>query len=142
MWCATQALNGVLCCGAVEDWSTHMIGHELTAFFGVAHAESLAIVLPGLWQHLFENKKDKLAQMARRLWHVTEGDVDSQARAAIDKTVAFFHSVDMPTRLSDYNISAAELGKVVNRFTERGTVLGEHQSIDAPQVENILKLCI
>ncbi len=142
MWAATHALNGIISCGVVEDWSTHMIGHELTAFFGVAHAESLAIVLPGMWQHQFENKKAKLAQLARRIWHVVDGSVDTQARAAIEKTVAFFHSVHMPTRLSDYHISKADIEKVVERFRQRGTTLGEHQNIQANQVREILTLCL
>jgi NADP-dependent alcohol dehydrogenase len=142
MWAATHALNGIISCGVVEDWSTHMIGHELTAFFGVAHAESLAIVLPSMWQHQFENKKAKLAQLARRIWHVVDGNVDTQARAAIEKTVAFFHSVNMPTCLSHYNISKADIEKVVERFRQRGTTLGEHQAIRADQIREILTLCL
>ncbi len=142
MWAATCALNGTLSRGVVEDWTTHGIGHELTAFFGVDHAESLAIVMPALWQHQFEKKKGKLAQLAGRIWHVTKGDEDSQARAAIEKTVEFFHSVDMPTRLSDYNITKTDIQKVVDRFEKRGTILGEHKNIKAPQVEEILKLCL
>lgn len=142
MWAATCALNGVLSCGVVQDWTTHGIGHELTAFFGVAHAESLAIVMPALWQHQFEQKKGKLAQLARRVWHVIQGDEDSQARAAIEKTVEYFHSVEMPTRLSDYDITEADIQKVVERFGQRGDVLGEHKNIKAPQVEEILKLCL
>lgn len=142
MWAATHALNGMIACGVVEDWATHMIGHELTAFFGVAHAESLAIVLPGMWQHQFANKKDKLAQLARRIWHVVDGNVDTQARAAIEKTVAFFHSVNMPTRLSHYNISKNDIEKVVLRFRQRGTTLGEHQAIRADQIREILTLCL
>ena len=139
MWSATWALNGWINVGVVQDWGTHMIGHELTAFFGIAHAESLAIVLPGMWNHQFDNKKGKLAQLARRIWHVTDGDETSQARAAIEKTEAFFHSVDMPTRLSHYGIDEAGLAKVVDRFTERGTVLGEHQNIAAKEVGEILR---
>ncbi|HML76706.1 MAG TPA: iron-containing alcohol dehydrogenase [Anaerohalosphaeraceae bacterium] len=142
MWAATHALNGIISCGVVEDWSTHMIGHELTAFFGVAHAESLAIVLPGMWQHQFANKKAKLAQLARRIWHVVDGNVDTQARAAIEKTAAFFHSVNMPTCLSHYNITKADIEKVVERFRQRGTTLGEHQAIRADQIREILTLCL
>lgn len=142
MWAATHALNGIISCGVVEDWSTHMIGHELTAFFGVAHAESLAIVLPGMWQHQFANKKAKLAQLARRIWHVVDGNVDTQARAAIEKTVGFFHSVNMPTCLSHYNITKADIEKVVERFRQRGTTLGEHQAIRADQIRKILTLCL
>lgn len=139
MWCTTQALNGLIGCGVVQDWTTHMIGHELTAFFGVAHAESLAIVLPGVWEHQFDNKKGKLAQLARRMWHVTNGDEVSQARAGIKKTEAFFHSVGMPTRLGDYNITEAGIAKVVDRFEQRQTVLGEHQNIAAREIGQILR---
>jgi NADP-dependent alcohol dehydrogenase len=142
MWAATCALNGTLSRGVVEDWSTHEIGHELTAFFGVDHAESLAIVLPGVWKHQFENKKGKLAQLARRVWHITGGDEDSQAKAAIEKTVQFFHSIQMPTRLSDYGIQESGIQKVVNRFRQRGTVMGEHQNIRAEEVGQILRLCL
>lgn len=142
MWAATCALNGTLSRGVAEDWSTHEIGHELTAFFGVDHAESLAIVMPGVWRHQFENKKGKLAQLARRVWQILDGDEDSQASAAIEKTVQFFHSIDMPTRLADFGISEADVPKVVERFRLRKTVMGEHQNIRAEQVSEILRLCL
>ena len=46
MWAANQALNGLIGSGVSQDWATHMIGHELTAAYGVDHARSLAIVQP------------------------------------------------------------------------------------------------
>jgi len=142
MWCAAQALNGLTACGMVEDWATHMIGHELTAFFGLAHAESLAVVMPGVWRFEKESKKMKLAQLAERVWGVGEGSVDEKAEAGIKKTVAFFESVEMPTRLSDYGIGAEGIKRVVDRFSKRGTVLGENQDIDAERVGRILGLCM
>lgn len=142
MWTATHALNGILSCGVVQDWTTHAIGHELTAFFGLDHAETLAIVMPALWQHQFDYKKGKLAQLARRIWHITQGDTDSQARSAIEKTAAFFHSVKMPTRLGDYRISQPDIGKVVERFRKRGSTIGEHKNITADQIAEILGLCL
>ena len=33
-WCATCGLNYWLAVGTIQDWSTHRIGHELTAFYG------------------------------------------------------------------------------------------------------------
>jgi len=138
MWCTTQALNGWINCGVVQDWSTHMIGHELTAFFGVDHAESLAVVLPGVWTHQFAKKRAKLAQLARRIWHQTQGDEDTQARAAMERTEAFFHAVGMPTRLSDYGIDRDGIQRVVQRFAERDTRLGEHQDIGPAEIEKIL----
>lgn len=138
MWCATQALNGLIACGVVQDWSTHMIGHELTAFFGLDHAESLAVVMPSLWEIQKQSKKQKLAQLAERVFGVTEGSLDQKADAAIERTVEFFHSVSMPTRFSDFNITADDITKVVSRFEKRGTVLGENKDINAEQIQKIL----
>jgi NADP-dependent alcohol dehydrogenase len=142
MWCATMALNSLIGCGVAQDWSTHMIGHELTAFFGLDHAESLAIVMPAVWRHQKHNKLAKLAQLAERLWDVREGNVSEKADAAIEKLVEFFHHLDMPTRLSDYGISGEEVRRVADRFAARGKILGEHNNITHSQVWEILNLCL
>lgn len=44
MWAATQALNKWIAQGVIQDWSTHMIGHELTAYLGMDHARTLACI--------------------------------------------------------------------------------------------------
>ena len=49
MWAATRALNGLIGAGVPQDWATHMLGHELTAMHGSDHAQTLAVVLPALW---------------------------------------------------------------------------------------------
>lgn len=133
MWTATLALNTLIGCGVTQDWSTHMIGHELTAFYGLDHAETLAIVMPGVWDYKFAAKKEKLQQFGRRVWNV------KTARQAISETEGFFHSVGMPTRFSDYGIRAAEAAaKVSARFKERGDIFGEHGDIDAAAAKKIL----
>ncbi len=142
MWCTTQALNGTIACGAVGDWSTHMIGHELTAFWGLAHAESLAVVLPGVWKHQFENKKEKLAKFGERVWNLNHDTNDENAVLAIERTVEFFHSVGMPTSLADYNICKDDIAKVSDRFKQRNTIVGEHQNIGHKEVGEILTLCL
>jgi NADP-dependent alcohol dehydrogenase len=133
MWSATMALNNLIGCGMPQDWSTHMIAHELTAFYGLDHAETLAIVLPGVWQYKLTAKKKKLEQYGRRVWNV------KTAKEAILKTETFFHSLKMPTRFGDYKISAKEAArKVRERFAERETVLGEHGDITPAAVAKIL----
>ena len=142
VWSATQALNGWLGQGVPQDWSTHMIGHELTAFFGLAHAESLAIVMPSLFRHELTRKRAKLAQFARRVWHVNEPDDHKAAEVAVARTEDFFHSLGMKTRLADYGISRPEAAKkVFGRFRARAARLGEHQAIDAAMAAEILMAC-
>lgn len=141
MWCATQALNGLIGCGVVQDWATHMIGHELTALFGLDHAQTLAIVLPGLLRHQREAKLGKLAQYGRRVWGIRDLSDAETADAAIARTEAFFREVGAPTRLSDCNLTPADCQPIVDRFAQRGTKLGERKAITAQEVAEILALC-
>src|SRR5690606_30000962 len=64
MWCATLALNGLIGQGVPGDWSTHMIGHEITAIYGLDHAQTLAIVFPAAMSVRREGKRAKLLQYA------------------------------------------------------------------------------
>jgi NADP-dependent alcohol dehydrogenase len=42
MLLANQALNGFIGSGVPQDWATHMIGHEITAFYGLDHAQKFS----------------------------------------------------------------------------------------------------
>jgi NADP-dependent alcohol dehydrogenase len=63
MWAATQALNGLIGAGVPQDWATHMLGHELTAMHGLDHAQTLAIVLPALWNEKRDTKRASCCSM-------------------------------------------------------------------------------
>jgi len=139
MWSATVALNGLIGVGVPQDWVTHMIGHELTAFHGIDHARTLAIVLPGTMNIKRENKKEKILQYGKRIWGITTGTDDEKIDAAIAKTVEFFESVGLPTTLHDYNVGEETIAKIVARFEKRPFKLGEKADIDFNQVEQILK---
>jgi NADP-dependent alcohol dehydrogenase len=88
MWAATMALNGLIKCGVPEDWSTHLIGHEITALHGIDHARTLAIVLPGVMNIMRDSKKEKIIQYASRIWGINGADEQEVIDAAIAKTIA------------------------------------------------------
>ncbi len=142
MWSATMALNGIIAVGVPQDWSTHMIGHELTAFHGIDHARTLAIVLPGMMHIKRENKKDKILQYGERIWGITEGTDDEKIDAAIAKTVAFFESVGIPTKLPDYDVPVDTVTKITSRFETSKMKLGEKADIDHTEVEAILEYAL
>ncbi|HPF52293.1 MAG TPA: iron-containing alcohol dehydrogenase [Draconibacterium sp.] len=139
MWSATMALNGVIAVGVPQDWATHVIGHELTAFHGIDHGRTLAIVLPGIMNLKRENKKDKLLQFGQRIWGITEGSDDERIDAAIAKTVAFFESLGVPTTLPEYDVPVTTIDRITLRFKESGFKFGEKGDIDYAGVEAILK---
>jgi len=134
MWSATMALNGLIGCGVPGDWSVHSIGHELTALHGIDHARTLAIVLPGLWKTLKEEKKEKLLQYGQRVWNITEGTEEERIQAAIDKTEGFFESLGVKTRLGEYNVSQETIDRIVARFEERKWVALGDRGLTTPEV--------
>jgi NADP-dependent alcohol dehydrogenase len=134
MWSATSALNGLIQCGVPGDWSVHSIGHELTALHGIDHARTLAVVLPGLWKVLKEEKKNKLLQYGQRVWNITKGTEEERVQAAIDKTVSFFESIGVKTRLSDYGVKEDTIDKIVARFEERKWVALGDRGLTTPEV--------
>jgi len=138
MWCASNALNGLISCGVVQDWATHMIGHELTVLHGLDHAQTLAIVLPSLLRHQKRQKAGKLAQFGRRVWGLSGPD-DEVIDRAIDKTEAFFRSVGTGTRLRDYGIRAEDCLIAARRLIERVGPIGEQKDIGLQEVETILR---
>jgi len=104
--------------------------HELTAMHGLDHAQTLAVVLPALWNEKRNEKRAKLLQYAERVWNITEGSEDERIDAAIAATRRFFETMGAPTRLSDYGLDGSSIPALLAKLEEHGlTALGEHQDI-------------
>lgn len=130
MWAATMALNGLVGAGVPQDWSTHLIGQEITALYNVDHGQTLAILLPPMLDLRRESKRAKLLQYAERVWHIATGSESERIDLAIQKTRAFFESLGVKTRLADYGIAADAIDGLVRQLELHGmTLLGEHQDV-------------
>lgn len=138
MYSATMALNNFIRMGVTQDWSTHQIGHELTALCGVTHGESLAIVYPGTIDVLREQKKGKLLQFGSRVLGITEGTEEERIDKVIEKIEAFFKSLGLATRLSEKNIGVDVVEEIARRFNERNVHLGEAQNVTGDVAREIL----
>lgn len=142
MWSCTMALNGLIQKGVPADWAIHMMGHELTALYGIDHARTLAIIAEPHYTYNFNSKKEKLAQYAERVWGVTEGSLEDKARAGIQKTTEFYQSLGIKTKLSDYtNDYKGTAAEISRRFVERGmNGLGEHGLLTPSDAEKIVEM--
>ncbi|MEE4246080.1 MAG: iron-containing alcohol dehydrogenase [Kangiellaceae bacterium] len=139
MWTATMALNGTIGSGVPQDWATHMIGHEMTAMYGIAHGRTLAIILPYMLRERKEQKREKLLQFAERVWKITDGSDDEKIDLAIDKTEAFFNRLDIVTKLSHYNIDDDGIESLIANMRKMGlTKLSERGDLDLDCVRRIL----
>ncbi len=130
MWAASMALNGLIGCGVPQDWSTHLIGHELTALYGIDHARTLAIILPAMLQVRRQSKREKLLQYAERVWGLNSGADEARIEAAIANTRAFFEQLGVKTHLADYGIGENAIDELVQQLDKHGMQqLGERQEI-------------
>lgn len=143
MWTATLALNGLIGVGVPQDWSTHMLGHELTAQHGLDHAQTLAVVLPAMLNEKFEQKQAKLAQFAERVWHIEQGSEAEKAQQAIEKTRDFFERMNVKTRMSDYDLDESAIDPLIEGLTQHGmTQLGEHSDVTPDVCRRVLQAAL
>lgn len=139
MWASTWGLNGWIAKGADEDWATHMIGHEITAFYGIDHAQTLAIVLSGVMEVLREQKAKKLIRMGKEVFEINEKSNDAAIAKTIKAVEDFFESLGTKTHLSDYGLGNEAIEKITKRLNDRGWKLGECQNITGDVVKKILE---
>ena len=152
MLAATMALNGFVAMGAITDWSTHRIGHELTALKEITHAETLTVVLPGVMSILRLQKQKKILQYANRVWNInihdniltqqSSAEIDTIIDKTINITKDFFKSLGLAVSLGELNIGVDTIEEIADRFNKRGTKLGEEQNIDGNAVRKILRNCL
>ncbi|MEH6344273.1 MAG: iron-containing alcohol dehydrogenase [Bermanella sp.] len=139
MWSATQALNGLIACGVPQDWSTHMIGHELTALYDIDHARTLSLILPAVMRVCRDTKREKLIQYAQRVWNLQDDNEDNLIEQAIVSTEDFFRTMGLPVRLSEVNLGAENFDEIILNLQKHGmTKLGEHGSLDIEKIRMVL----
>jgi NADP-dependent alcohol dehydrogenase len=145
MWTATMALNGLIGTGVPQDWTTHMIGHELTSLHSIDHARTLTILLPSVMRELKASKKEKLLQYARNVWNLTdtEQDDDATIETAIVYTENFFRDLGLPVSLADADLTEAAIDPIIKQLDAHKMVkLGEHGNNDLTVSRRILQRAV
>jgi NADP-dependent alcohol dehydrogenase len=143
VWSATVALNGIIGVGVPWDLTTHLIGHELTALFGIDHGQTLAIVLPSVLEVRRARKRAKLLQYAERVWHIESGSEEEKIDLAIQKTREFFECLGVKTCLSQYGIGAEKIPVIIEQLKAHGmTALSETQDLTLDISQKILERAV
>jgi NADP-dependent alcohol dehydrogenase len=143
MWAASLALNGLIGQGVPQDWTTHHIGHELTALYALDHARSLAVVLPAVLEARRQQKAEKLLQFGARVFGISGSDEAEVIDTTIAQTAAFFESLAIPTRLSAYGIGEEAIPQIVAKLkANRRLRMGERLDITPEAAGKILTLAL
>lgn len=140
MWAATNALNVWIGQGVPQDWSSHRMGYSLTAQFGLDHAQTLAILLPGVMTYMFKEKQAKLARMGEVVFGITDGTEEERARKTIAACEDFFRRMGLKTHLGECGITEKDLDALAAPVDKQGWKLGEHHNIDSRVAREIMAL--
>ena len=141
MWTGTVAHSDLLGMGRIEDWASHMIEHEISGIYDVAHGAGLAVVFPAWMQYVYQEDVNVFARFATRVWAV-EPDFahpEKTALAGIQKTKEFFRSLGLPVTLEELEVGTDRLEEMAAKCTERGPV-GNFKKLDQQDVFAIYQL--
>lgn len=112
MWASTLALNGIIGAGVVGDWASHMIEHELSAHYGIAHGAGLAVVFPAWMRHIYKANPSRFRRFAENVWGVdTTGMTDEEAAlAGIEEMKRFYRKrLKIGVTMKDYGIDGSKI---------------------------------
>ncbi|MDD6209194.1 MAG: iron-containing alcohol dehydrogenase [Bacteroidales bacterium] len=140
MWAATNALNGLIGCGVPQDWSSHRMGYGLTTEYGMDHAQTLAIILPGVMEFKKKEKEQKILRMGNVLFNIHEGSVDERIARTIGEVERFFRHMGLKTRLSEVGLGEEAIEAVAMPIEKMQWKLGENENITAEEARKILRL--
>lgn len=144
MWCGTLAHNGICGTGRKEDWTSHAMEHEISALHpDVAHGAGLAVIMPAWMTWMAHHAPSKGAQMARRVFGITEPDDKKAALAGIAKLREFYKSLGMPLTLSELGVEENEIPTMVTRLHEnKGEIIGGYQPLNACNTAEIYRIAL
>jgi alcohol dehydrogenase YqhD (iron-dependent ADH family) len=143
MWAGTIAHNDLLSTGRVGDWASHMIEHELSGIYDVAHGAGLAVIFPSWMKQVYRTDVNRFARFAVRVWGV-EPRFDWSERSALEgigRTKAFFRDIGLPTSLKELDIDGKRLEEMAKKATENGP-LGNFAKLSEKDVLSIYKAAL
>ena len=111
MWAGMLGHNNTCGVGRVQDWASHQIEHELSAFYDCAHGAGLAVVMPAWMEYVLQHDVMRFARMAVEVFgcEMDYATPERTAKEGIARLRAFFRSIGMPTTLAEVGGKAEDI---------------------------------
>lgn len=144
MWTSTLAHNELCGVGRQQDWASHQIEHELSAFYDCAHGAGLAVVLPAWMEFVMSQNPAYFARFAVNVMgcEMNFSNPEHTAREGIERLRAFFRQLGMPVTLHELGARAEDIPAMVAHRAEKanGFPFGGFVKIGPSEMEAILNL--
>ena len=140
MWCGTVGHNDILGVGRMQDWASHLIEHELSGLYDIAHGAGLAIITPAWMKVVAPERPAFFAHFAREVFGIDTPDQALAASLAIERMETWFRTLGLPVRLAEAGIVDAPLAEIARRAVAvGGGTIGGFVPIDEQKALRILR---
>ena len=138
MWAGSLSHNGLTGCGSDGgDWATHMIEHELSGMFDVAHGAGLSAIWASWARHVLPQRPDRFALFAEKVMGVARAESDTvTGLRGIEAMEAFFRSLNMPTSLKELDLAPtdAQLAEMAEKALVGKSHIGSVKKLLPPDI--------
>lgn len=145
MWAGMIAHNNICGVGREQDWSSHGIEHELSAFYDVAHGAGLAVITPAWMKFVMKKNMNKFVQFANRVWDV---DIDFEhpeatAYEGIYRFQKFLKLIGMPTTFAELGAKEEDIKAMASHMgISEDNLLGSYVKLNVDDIEAIYRLAL
>ena len=144
MWAGMLAHNNTCGVGRVQDWGSHQMGHELSAFYDCAHGASLAVVFPAWLEYVLHQDPRRMARFAVNVMGCDSdfGDPSASAREGVAALRAAWKRWGMPTSISELGGKSEDIPALIAHRGERpnGFPFGNYVKIGPEEMEAVYRL--
>lgn len=145
MWAGMLAHNNSCGIGRDQDWASHQIEHELSAFYDCAHGAGLAVVMPAWMEYVCGHDVMRFARFAVNVFgcEMDFAHPERTAQAGIRRLRDFFRTLGMPATLEEVGGRAEDIPAMVAHRCEKpnGFPFGGFVKIQEVDMEAILRRC-
>lgn len=145
MWAGTLAHNGLCGVGKEEDWASHRLEHEISAFYDVAHGAGLAVIIPAWMKLCAERNPDKLWRFAINVMSVNPAGKETME--IIDEGISelknFYHDLGLTTSLRELVGKEPDIDMMVESLHRNmGDTLGCYVPLSMDDCREIYKIAL
>ncbi|MDE6339955.1 MAG: iron-containing alcohol dehydrogenase [Muribaculaceae bacterium] len=145
MWAGTLAHNGLCGVGKVEDWASHRMEHEISAFYHVAHGAGLAVIIPAWMTFCARRNPDKLWRFAINVMSVDPADKSTEEiiEEGINELKQFYHDLGLTTNLQILVGQKPDIDKMVESLHRNmGDTLGNYVPLSMSDCKEIYEIAM
>lgn len=143
MLAGTIAHNGILGVGREEDWSSHNIGHQLSALYGTTHGVTLSIIFPAWMKYVYKDNLDRFNKFAVNVFDISDAGKSKEivALEGIKAYEDFLKEVGLPTSFKEANLPSDKIEEMARKAVIKGK-LGGLKKLDVDDIIKIYELAL